>query len=307
MAGIGEADLKVGDRVVYPNQGVCRVVGTTELEIAGQRETFVKLAREEDAATVMVPRGRLGKVGLRRIADDSDLKKVFAYLGAPFEGPELDWKARARSHGERMSVGGLIDLAQVVKGLATLADLRPLPPKERELYDNARHLLVSELAAAAGLPEASAEDAVDLALFPPGVQRKKPELKIALANEDGLDLGDDLDLSAGIEGAAATVRDVEGGEESEEANAEAETAEPEEEAPPAVEKPKRGRKPKEGGLGTEKPRPKASAATEEKKRKPGKHPRAAKEARAKTPRARPQPAGKKPRAAAKPKASKAKK
>lgn len=303
MAGIGEADLKVGDRVVYPNQGVCRVVGTAELEIAGQRETFVKLAREEDAATVMVPRGRLGKVGLRRIADDSDLEKVFAYLGAPVEGPELDWKARARSHTERMTEGGLIDLAQVVKGLATLADLRPLPPKERELYDNARHLLVSELAAAAGLPEASAEDAVDLALFPPGVQRKKPELKVAVADEDGLDLGDDLDLSAGLDGAATTAEDAEGGE----APKEAEAAEPEEEAPSAVAKPKRGRKPKVGGPAAEKPRPKASGAPDEKKRKLGKPPKAAKKAPAKSPRARPQPADKKPRAAVKPKASKAKK
>ncbi|HCF61082.1 MAG TPA: transcriptional regulator, partial [Myxococcales bacterium] len=160
--GIAEADLKAGDRVVYPNQGVCRVVGTTEMDIGGQRETFIKLAREDDDAVVMVPKGRLARVGLRRVADTADIEQIFAYLAAPVEGPELDWKVRHRTHGERMAEGGLLGLAQVVKSLATLADLRPLPPKERELYDSARHLLVMEIAAAISQPEISAEDAVDL-------------------------------------------------------------------------------------------------------------------------------------------------
>jgi CarD family transcriptional regulator len=86
---IAEADLKVGDRVVYPNQGVCRVVGHTEMNIGGQRQTFIKLSREDDQATVMVPTGRIEKVGLRRVADAQEIEKIFRYLAAPVEGPEL--------------------------------------------------------------------------------------------------------------------------------------------------------------------------------------------------------------------------
>ena len=211
--GIAEGDLKVGDRVVYPNQGVCRVVGTTDMEIGGHKESFVKLSREDDNATVMVPKGRLEKVGLRRIADPSELKRVFDYLAAPVEGPELDWKVRHRTHGERMSEGGLMGLAQVVKGLTTLADLRPLPPKERELYDNARHLLVSEVAAAAQIADVSAEDAVDLALFPPGVERKKPEIPIPVGVDDSDDLG--LDESVDLVGEGAEVLEAEAPAEAE--------------------------------------------------------------------------------------------
>jgi hypothetical protein len=91
----------------------------------------------------------------------------------------------------------------VVKSLTTLADLRPLPPKERELYDNARHLLVSEVSAASGLPEGSAEDAVDLAMFPPGKERVKPTLAMAMGGEEGDELGLDEGLEAtGLEEAA---------------------------------------------------------------------------------------------------------
>ena len=63
---------------------------------------------------------------------------------------------------------GRAGLAEVVKGLQVLSELRPLPTKERELYDNARHLLVSEVAAALGAAEVNAEAAIDIVRFPPG-------------------------------------------------------------------------------------------------------------------------------------------
>ncbi len=284
---IAETEIKVGDRVVYPNQGVCQVIGLTEMEIGGQRETFFKLSREDDQATVMVPKGRLEKVGVRRIADLSELKKVFAYLASPVEGPELDWKVRHRSHGERMSLGGLMGLAQVVKGLTTLADLRPLPPKERELYNNARHLLVSEIAAAASISEVSAEDAVDLALFPPGQERKKPDLAaLALAAGEGegdeLDLGEGMDLGAGVE-------EAEEPQEAEGAEAEAEEGEVEaEEAPPA-----KAKKPAAKAEKPPKEKPAKAAAPKKKAEKPA--------AKAAKPKAKPEK-----KAAAKPKPAKSK-
>ncbi len=197
---IAEADLNLGDRVVYPNQGVCRVVGTVEMEISGHREVFTKLSREEDDAAVLVPQGRANKIGLRKVASASEIKEVFSYLSAPIEGLELDWKIRHRVHGEKMNEGGLIDLAQVVKGLAALSVLRVLPTKERELYDNARHLLVGEISASTGISAACAEDAVDFSLFPPGEKRinvpDKME-KVFAGDDDIDDLALDDDLTSG--------------------------------------------------------------------------------------------------------------
>jgi RNA polymerase-interacting CarD/CdnL/TRCF family regulator len=186
---IAEADLNLGDRVVYPNQGVCRVVGTIEMEISGHREVFTKLSREEDDAAVLVPQGRANKIGLRKVANASEIEEVFSYLSTPIEGLELDWKIRHRVHGEKMNEGGLIDLAQVVKSLAALSVLRVLPTKERELYDNARHLLVCEISASTGMSAACAEDAVDFSLFPPG------EKKIILSNKIEKVFADDEDIN----------------------------------------------------------------------------------------------------------------
>jgi len=39
----------VGDRVVYPNQGICRITGVEIKQIAGQNWEVVTLSREKTA------------------------------------------------------------------------------------------------------------------------------------------------------------------------------------------------------------------------------------------------------------------
>jgi CarD family transcriptional regulator len=260
------ADLKAGDRVVYPNQGVCVVVGFKEMDIGGTKHTFVTVRREEDGALVHVARDKVPSIGLRRVASATQMEGVFHYLAAQFDDPELDWKVRHRDNADRLIAGGVLGVAEVVKGLHSLSRIRPLPTKEREQYDNARHLLVHEIAVSLNVPPVLAEDYVDFALMPPaGVKfdlkpppkpvllpsrpKKRP---VVAAEEDDLGLGDlgiDLDLEGALEGAPVPAAVVEeGAEGAEEGEAAAGEKEPEanggeaaeaEEAPPA-EKPRKG-------------------------------------------------------------------
>jgi len=216
--------LRAGDRVVYPNQGVCRIVGVETQEIAGQKLELVRMTREEDGATVLVPKGKMAAIGLRRVATREYTEGVFHYLAAQYDDPELDWKIRHRDNADRLVTGGVLGVAEVVKGLHALSHIRPLPTKEREQYDNARHLLVAEVSAALGVAGGIAEDYVDHALMPPaGVKfqlkpppkpvmlsvrlRRKP---LAKAEDDdlgldelGVDLAEEVVEAAGEEGEGA--------------------------------------------------------------------------------------------------------
>ncbi|WP_043401746.1 CarD family transcriptional regulator [Archangium violaceum] len=199
--GSASLQLAVGDRVVYPNQGVCRVSAIEVKEVAGQKLTFVTMHREEDGAKVMVPQTKVISIGVRKVAGPEDVKQVFEFLRSDSDKADLDWKMRARTNQDRMAQGGLIGMAEVVKGLQVLSELRPLPTKERELYDNARHLLVSEIAAALNTSDCNAEDAIDLVLFPPGRERpKRTAAEFAPRPGEGdEDLGLDADL-LGLDG-----------------------------------------------------------------------------------------------------------
>lgn len=193
MTSEGGIQLTVGDRVVYPGQGVCKVTAITEKVLAGERLVVVALAREEDDAQVLVPQQKIASVGVRKLAGKAEVAEVFNYLKGASDDPELDWKVRHRAHQDKVALGGLMGLAEVVKSLQVLSELRPLPQKERERYDGARHLLVREIAIALGLPEVSAEDAIDLALIPlGGVKKPRANPIIDPLADDDLDLGTDL-------------------------------------------------------------------------------------------------------------------
>jgi len=284
------AELIPGVRVVYPNQGVCAVVGLEEKDIAGQKLQLIRMRREEDGAAVLVPRNKVPSIGLRRVATGGQIEGVFHYLAAVFDDPELDWKIRHRDNADRLIAGGVLGVAEVVKGLHALSRLRPLPAKEREQYDNARHLLVHEVAVAVNVPPGVAEDFIDYALMPPEgvkfdlkppptpvllpqrVRRRKP-----VASEDG-DLGDlglgdlgiDLDLDGALpevpaEGEAA----AEGGEETTGAAEGAETTAP----AASEEEDAEGGAPEDAGSDDDDedaPRPSAGTSVKKAAAKPGK-------------------------------------
>ena len=190
--------LAVGQRLIYPGQGVCEISGIEVKEIAGQQLELIRMVRVDDGAAVLVPRGKVASIGLRQLPSPAQIEGVFHYLGASYGAPELDWKTRHRDNADRLLLGGLLGVAEVVKGLHGLSQLRPLPTKEREIYDHARHLLINEISAALTVPPGIAEDYIDFALIPPaGVtfDLKPPPPQVlppARAKPRRAPLGDDL-------------------------------------------------------------------------------------------------------------------
>jgi len=264
--------LAVGDRVVYPNQGVCLVSAIEVKEVAGQKLTFVTMRREEDGAVVMVPQAKVAAIGVRKVATADEVKEIYSFLRSDSDKADLDWKQRARTNLDRMTQGGILGLAEVVKGLQVLSELRPLPTKERELYDNARHLLVTEVSAALNIPEVNAEDSIDLVLFPPGRERPKRTAEEFKQRGDEDDLGLDGDL-LGLDGDDLPPDEEVAPPEEEEAPAEegAEEEGADEDSPKARKKTAKEDAPAEGAEGEApkrkrgrppKPKPEGEAAAE---------------------------------------------
>jgi RNA polymerase-interacting CarD/CdnL/TRCF family regulator len=259
--------LAVGDRVVYPNQGVCLVSAIDVKEVAGQKLTFVTMRREEDGAVVMVPQAKVQTIGVRKVATPEEVEQIYAFLRSDSDKADLDWKQRARTNLDRMTQGGILGLAEVVKGLQVLSELRPLPTKERELYDNARHLLVSEVAAALNIPEVNAEDSIDLVLFPPG--RERPKRTVAEFKPRGEGEDEELGLEGELMGLDGDLdlppEEEEAPPEEEEAAGEEGGGEDEEEAPKARMKAAKGE--------DDAPAAEAGAEGEPPKRKRGRPPK----------------------------------
>jgi RNA polymerase-interacting CarD/CdnL/TRCF family regulator len=173
MAQNTSLPFSIGEAVVYPNQGLCIVTGIEAQEVANQKLLFIHLVRQTDGTKVMIPTDKALGIGLRKIATHSEVLSVIEFLKSDSDKASLDWKARARTNTEHMARGSLMGLAEVVKALQVLSELRALPTKERELYNNARSMLVEEVAVALEMEPCDAEDTIDVVLFPVGKIRPR--------------------------------------------------------------------------------------------------------------------------------------
>lgn len=139
-------EFEIGDRVVYPNQGVGIIESVFKSSVGGQVEHFYRLRLESNGSRVMVPVNNAENIGVRRLCGEIELKKLFEILdGEPVEQAR-DWKDRYKDNVEKMMGGSILDVAEVLKGLSILGFQKPLSFREKKMYDRARKLIVSEIA-----------------------------------------------------------------------------------------------------------------------------------------------------------------
>jgi CarD family transcriptional regulator len=114
--------------------------------------------------TVMVPFSHVDDIGLRKITRNGELMRVLAFLAEGACNCTTDWKNRFKENTEKMRLGGLLQIAEVLKGLLVLQRHKPLSFREKKMLDRARHMLVTELSTSRGLEQRQATELIERAL-----------------------------------------------------------------------------------------------------------------------------------------------
>ncbi len=157
-------EFKVGDKVVYPNHGV-GVIEQVALRSIGEVEaSFYCLRIISTDSTVMVPVDNTQAVGLRKVLTRRQVTQVMKVLKDGEVTTYDDWKGRFQANSEKMRTGDIRAVAEVLKSLTVLNEVKPLSYRERRMLDRARFLLVSELAEAAGKTAEDMEVKIDASL-----------------------------------------------------------------------------------------------------------------------------------------------
>jgi CarD family transcriptional regulator len=160
-------EFNVGDKVVYPSQGVSIVESITDEELAGTKMSCYTLRLLSTESKVMVPVDNSERVGLRPLSDKPDVSRALKRLrSGDAEGAE-DWKDRYRANLDRIKTGDLDEIVDVLRCLADVAGRKTLSFRERKMYDHARQLLVVEVAVVEDRDVSEVEQEVDDALGQP--------------------------------------------------------------------------------------------------------------------------------------------
>ncbi len=151
--------FQIGEKVVYPNHGVCTIENISTRSFGAQFERFYLLRLNYTPMTLMVPFSHVDDVGLRRVTKAAEVAKVLAYLADGKCKCTADWKDRFKENSEKMRCGSLVEVAQVLKTLIILQKDKPLSFREKKMLDRARYMVMTEVAIARSLGE---RDAIDL-------------------------------------------------------------------------------------------------------------------------------------------------
>jgi CarD family transcriptional regulator len=136
---------KKNQQIVYPLQGVGKVVSIEERPFRATRLLYYIIYLEVSDMTVMVPVGRADELGIRPIVDKRQAQKALRLISEDYEPIPADWKLRYQMNLDLLKKGSVLDIATVVRALYHRSRIKELPILERKLYDNALRLLVDEI------------------------------------------------------------------------------------------------------------------------------------------------------------------
>jgi CarD family transcriptional regulator len=150
--------LKIGDKVIYPNQGLGVVEAIQEQAYNGERFTVYNLRIICNNTLVTLPSSTVLELGIRRPMTEESIRKIYQYMRDGDVDVTTDWKGRYKEHLNLMKSGTLLDMATVLKSLYFLSLQKPLSFREKKMMEKAKELIVSEISETAATPCAKIEE-----------------------------------------------------------------------------------------------------------------------------------------------------
>jgi CarD family transcriptional regulator len=140
---------------VHPSHGVGEVTAVEQRDIAGTRGEFYILRILDNGMKVMVPVSAATQVGLRSVMNDGDANDILSTMRAKEVAVDVQpWSRRFRVYTEMIKSGSPTEIAKVLRDMNRLKFDKDLSFGERRLLDQARSLLLKELALAKKTTEA---------------------------------------------------------------------------------------------------------------------------------------------------------
>jgi CarD family transcriptional regulator len=149
--------FEIGDKVVYPMQGVGIIEKIEEKTILQKKRKYYIMKLSVSDMTVMIPCDMAEKVGVRGVVEYPEIEKAIELLKENPSLVEENWKARYSNNHGKVKSGSIMELAEVVRNLYRRNKIKELSSSEKKLFENALQLLVDEIALSKGLEKVEVE------------------------------------------------------------------------------------------------------------------------------------------------------
>ena len=191
MIELMETKFSIDQKVVYPSQGVGKVIDIFEKKFKDNMLLYYKIYIEASDMVVMIPVEKADELGIRQIVSAKEAEEALNLLSEDFEPITSDWKLRYQQNLDLLKKGTVKDIAEIVRCLYNRSKVKELPILERKLYDSAKRLLEDEISFALGKSQKEIEQTIHTKLEPPGSVAKIKHI-MPLDDDEDDDLMDDV-------------------------------------------------------------------------------------------------------------------
>ena len=137
--------LKIGDKVIYPNQGLGIIENIQEENYFGQDFQIYHVRILANDTLVLVPFSNTEEIGIRRPISEESIQDIFDFIRNGGVDVTMNWKGRYKEHIDLMKSGTIQDMALVLKSLYYLQLIKPLSFREKKMMEKAKELIVTEI------------------------------------------------------------------------------------------------------------------------------------------------------------------
>ncbi|MDP3177608.1 MAG: CarD family transcriptional regulator [Spirochaetaceae bacterium] len=148
-----KTDFVVDQRIVYPSQGVGKIIDLKEKSFKDSKLLYYTIYLDFSDMTVMVPVDKAKELGIRAIVPKDEAEKALQFISEEYAPIPSDWKLRYQMNLDLLKKGSVLDIASVVRSLYHRSKIKELPILERKLYDSALNLLQDEISSSLGKPK----------------------------------------------------------------------------------------------------------------------------------------------------------
>ena len=149
-------DFKTEDFVVYPTNGVGKILGTETQEIAGTQLDLLVINFEQDRMTLRIPVAKAETSGLRRLSSRKQMDLALVKLEGRARVRRTMWSRRAQEYEAKINSGDPVSIAEVVRDLRRNSTQSEQSYSERQMYQAALDRLAREFAAIENIDEETA-------------------------------------------------------------------------------------------------------------------------------------------------------
>lgn len=155
--------FNIGDKIVYPGQGIGVVDCIEEMEFKGERQNYYKIDIVNSTMKLKLPVSRVEFTNIRLISNskeiDTDLNNFSDFIVNEEEIKISTAKERMIINTQKIKEGTLNDYLDVICNLTQVKKLSNINANEKQVLNSTKSLVVEEISQSKDL---SREEAIEL-------------------------------------------------------------------------------------------------------------------------------------------------